>query len=79
MRKVLFGFIIVFVVFLVGVLSLTILEHTGVIVWDQTKPGVANYTSWWGQLLAIGLPVLAIVGLSVLRLKVGQASKLNPE
>lgn len=77
LRKVLFAVIIICVMVLVGVLTLTILEHTGVIVWDQTKPGVANYTSWWGQMLAIGLPFLGIVGFSVLRWRVGQPEKIK--
>jgi hypothetical protein len=76
LRKVLFAVIIICVMVLVGVLTLTILEHTNVIVWDQTKSGVESWTTW-GQYLAIVLSVAGIVGFSVLRWKAGQPEKLK--
>lgn len=71
LRKVLFAVIIICVMVLVGTLTLTILEHTGVIVWDQTKPGVESWTTW-GQYVAISLSVLGIGLLSWGRWKAGQ-------
>lgn len=76
LRKLLFGLIIVCIMVLVGVLTLIILEQTNTIVWDQTKPGVADWTSW-GQYTAVALSTVAIVGLSVGRWKLGQKVKTD--
>lgn len=61
-KELIFGFIILCVMVLVGVLTLVVLEQTGVIIWDQTKPGVADWTTW-GQYVAIGLST-GFIGLS---------------